>query len=99
MMSKAQKPPKSQSYEEALAELERLVAMMEAGELPLEQSLAAYQRGAELLQACQARLVDAEQQVRVLEAGVLTAFQGSQGLQPSQSSAIASTGEGEHGAS
>ena len=37
------------SYEAAMAELETLVASMESGELPLEASLAAYRRGAELV--------------------------------------------------
>jgi exodeoxyribonuclease VII small subunit len=59
------------SFETALAELETMVANMEAGELTLEQSLAAYKRGAALLQYCQSALKDAQQQVKVLEAGML----------------------------
>jgi len=59
------------SYEEALAELERLVAAMEAGQLPLEQLLENYRRGAELLTFCRARLEAVEQQVKVLEDGQL----------------------------
>jgi exodeoxyribonuclease VII small subunit len=59
------------SFETALAELEVMVANMEAGELTLEQSLAAYKRGAALLQYCQSALKDAQQQVKVLEAGML----------------------------
>jgi exodeoxyribonuclease VII small subunit len=59
------------SFETALAELEAMVANMEAGELTLEQSLAAYKRGAALLQYCQSALKDAQQQVKVLEAGML----------------------------
>jgi exodeoxyribonuclease VII small subunit len=47
---------------------------MEEGELPLERSLAAYRRGAELLKYCQAALQDAQQQVKVLENGVLRDF-------------------------
>jgi exodeoxyribonuclease VII small subunit len=65
-------PPKN--FESALAELETIVATMEGGQLPLADALAAYQRGAELLQYCQAVLKDAEQQVQVLERGVLKAF-------------------------
>jgi exodeoxyribonuclease VII small subunit len=68
-MSKAAKAP--QSLEAALAELEKIVSSMEEGELPLERSLAAYKRGAELLKYCQAALQDAQQQVKVLENGVL----------------------------
>ena len=62
------------SFEAALAELERIVASMEGGELPLAESLAAYKRGAELLQYCQSALADAQHQVEVLERGVLEAF-------------------------
>ena len=47
---------------------------MESGELPLAESLAAYKRGAELLAHCQAALKDAQQQVEVLEKGVLQPF-------------------------
>lgn len=57
------------SYEQALEELERLVAAMEAGQLPLDQLLDSYRRGAELLALCRDRLQAVEQQVRVLETG------------------------------
>lgn len=68
---KAQDPA---SFESALSELEKIVAGMEAGQMPLEQSLAAYKRGAELLKFCQAALQDAQQQVRILEDSVLKSF-------------------------
>jgi exodeoxyribonuclease VII small subunit len=71
----AGKTHKTQDFEAALAELEQLVAGMESGKLSLEDSLAAYRRGAELLQQCRVRLEDAQQQVRVLEEGTLKAFQ------------------------
>ena len=71
-MSKNTQPA---SFEQALAELETLVSEMESGQLPLEQSLAAYKRGAELLQYCQKSLADVEQQVRILnEASSLQPF-------------------------
>ena len=63
-----------QSFEAALAELEALVATMESGQLPLKESLGAYQRGAQLLAFCQDALKDAQQQVEVLEKGVLKTF-------------------------
>ena len=47
---------------------------MEEGELPLERSLDAYKRGAELLKYCQGALADAQQQVKVLEDGILKDF-------------------------
>jgi exodeoxyribonuclease VII small subunit len=62
------------SFESALAELEAIVARMESGELALEQALGAYKRGAQLLQFCQAALKDAQQQVKILEAGLLQDF-------------------------
>jgi exodeoxyribonuclease VII small subunit len=68
------KSQKSPNFEAALAELEQVVADMESGKLTLEDSLAAYQRGAELLQFCRGRLDDAQQQVRVLEEGTLKNF-------------------------
>ncbi|MBO9688880.1 exodeoxyribonuclease VII small subunit [Roseateles chitosanitabidus] len=55
------------SYELAVEELERLVQAMEAGQLPLDQLLASYQRGAALLKFCRARLQAVEQQVQVIE--------------------------------
>jgi exodeoxyribonuclease VII small subunit len=64
----------SKTFETALAELETIVATMEDGQLPLAEALAAYRRGAELLQFCQSALKDAEQQVQMLERGVLKAF-------------------------
>jgi exodeoxyribonuclease VII small subunit len=75
-MPKAEKSEKTPTYESALAELESIVARMEDGQLSLEQSLTAYKRGAELLKFCQAQLADAQQQVKVLEAGVLKNFAG-----------------------
>lgn len=70
----AGKTQKALSFEAAVAELEQVVADMESGKLSLEESLAAYQRGAELLAHCRSRLDDAQQQVRVLEEGVLKDF-------------------------
>ena len=61
-------PPR---YEDALAELERLVQRMEDGQLPLDQLLDNYRRGAELLESCRSRLAAIEQQVKVLEDGQL----------------------------
>jgi len=68
------KTAKTQTFESALAELESIVATMEAGQLPLEQSLASYKRGTELLQFCQQALQDAQQQVKILEANTLQNF-------------------------
>lgn len=57
-----------------MAELERLVEQMEAGELPLEASVAAYQRGSELVKFCAAQLDKVESQVKMLEGEMLKPF-------------------------
>lgn len=59
------------SYEAAVGELERLVAAMEAGQMPLDRLLEAYQRGSELLDLCRGKLKAVEDRVRVLEEGRL----------------------------
>ena len=59
------------TFEKALEELESLVSRMEDGKLPLEESLAAYQRGAELLKFCESKLTDAQARIAILEGGEL----------------------------
>ena len=61
-------------FEAALAELERIVQAMEDGRMPLEESIAAYRRGSELLNHCQQQLSDAERKIQVLENGALRDF-------------------------
>ena len=61
------KPSKSPSFESAVSELESIVQEMENSQLPLDQALAAYQRGFVLLRQCQDFLGKAEQSIRVLE--------------------------------
>ena len=63
--------PSELSFEQALAELEKIVKQMESGELSLEQALATHKRGLELARFCQQRLEAAQQQVKVLEGEVL----------------------------
>lgn len=53
-------------FGDALAELERIVAELEGGQLELEESLARYERGVGLLKSLQARLSDAQQKVTML---------------------------------
>ncbi|HXZ50193.1 MAG TPA: exodeoxyribonuclease VII small subunit [Usitatibacter sp.] len=62
------------TFERALEELEALVARMEEGKLPLEESLAAYQRGAELVRYCEAKLADAQARIAVLDGETLRDF-------------------------
>ena len=60
------------SFEAALEELEQLVARLESGDMPLEQLLTGYQRGAELLKFCRDRLEAVEGQIKVLDQGALS---------------------------
>jgi len=62
------------TFEKALEELEALVARMEDGKLALEESLAAYQRGAELIKACEGKLSAAQARIAILEGGELRDF-------------------------
>lgn len=72
----AKHPPElPASYEQALAELDRLVQQMEAGQLPLDELLDAYKRGADLLGFCRGKLQAVEEQVKLLEDGQLRAWQ------------------------
>jgi exodeoxyribonuclease VII small subunit len=66
--------PGAPTFEQALAELEALVARMEDGKLPLEESLAAYQRGAELIRFCEAKLADAQARIAILDGEALRDF-------------------------
>ena len=63
--------PVPASYEAGLAELEQLLARLESGELPLDQLLSGYQRGASLLSFCRDRLEAVEGQIKVLDQGAL----------------------------
>ncbi len=63
------------NFELAFSELEEIVAQMESGQMTLEASLTAYQRGNALLEYCQKSLADVEQQVQILnERNQLAAF-------------------------
>jgi len=64
-------PSEPASYEAALEELEQLVTRIESGQLPLEQMLAGYQRGAVLLNFCRARLDAVQDQIKLLDEGAL----------------------------
>ena len=67
MAKKTQSPPKS--FEEALAELEQILADIEGGQVGLEQSLVKYERGSFLIQHCRTILGKAEKQIELLSKG------------------------------
>ncbi len=64
MSKKPQTPPRS--FEEALRELEQILAQIEGGELGLEESLVKYERGNFLIQHCRGVLGQAEKQIELL---------------------------------
>ncbi|WP_417723431.1 exodeoxyribonuclease VII small subunit [Salipiger sp.] len=59
-------PVKDMSFEQAMKELEQVVSQLERGEVPLDESIALYQRGAELKAHCEARLKSAEEKVAAI---------------------------------
>ncbi|MBO9360987.1 MAG: exodeoxyribonuclease VII small subunit [Thermoflexus sp.] len=61
------KPVRELTFEEALAELERIVRALEGGGLPLEEALTLYERGQALADRCQQLLQEARLRVRILE--------------------------------
>lgn len=74
MSKKLANPTEPASFEVAMAELDQLVAKMEAGELPLEASVAAYKRGSELVKFCAGQLDKVDSQVKILEGQMLKPF-------------------------
>ena len=67
MAKKNQTPPKS--FEDALQELETILAQIESGDTGLEESLVKYERGTFLIQHCRGVLTSAEKQVEQLSRG------------------------------
>jgi len=55
-----------QSFESSLASLERIVANLESGDLPLERALELFEEGVALARRCQSQLGDAERKVEML---------------------------------
>ncbi len=66
-MSK-KKTDEAPGFDEALAEVERIIARIESGEIGLEKSIAEYERGAEMIRRCRESLQRAEQRVKDLTA-------------------------------
>jgi exodeoxyribonuclease VII small subunit len=67
MARKTQTPPRT--FEEALAELEQILADIERGQVGLEESLLKYERGNFLIQHCRSVLATAEKQIELLSKG------------------------------
>ncbi|WP_298295323.1 exodeoxyribonuclease VII small subunit [uncultured Litoreibacter sp.] len=56
-------PVSEMSFEQAMSELEGVVDRLERGDVPLEDSIKLYERGAELKKRCEAKLAEAEEKV------------------------------------
>jgi exodeoxyribonuclease VII small subunit len=54
------------TFEQAMAELERVVGQLERGDVPLEDSIKLYERGAALKKRCEEKLKDAEEKVAAI---------------------------------
>jgi exodeoxyribonuclease VII small subunit len=68
------------SFEQALAELEQIVARLESGQAPLEDSIRMYERGAALKAHCETRLEAARLRVEKIVVGAA----GAQGVEPAE---------------
>ncbi|MEL7466251.1 MAG: exodeoxyribonuclease VII small subunit [Pseudomonadota bacterium] len=77
------KPVADMSFEEAMAELERVVSQLESGQAPLDQSIALYERGEALRKHCDARLKDAELRVSKIIQGADGEAKGAEPFDPS----------------
>ncbi len=73
-MAKSPKPVESLTYEEAMAELESIVASLEDGNQKLEEAMALFERGQLLMKRCAELLEAAELKVRQLSGDELTPF-------------------------
>lgn len=66
-MPKTNEPQKEETFESAMAALEKIVADMESDKMPLERLIVAYDEGAKLVKVCQARLADAERKIEIIQ--------------------------------
>ncbi len=77
-------PPISEmTFEQAMIELERIVTQLEKGDVPLEDSISLYEKGAELKKRCETKLKEAEQKVAAItldEEGSVTGTKPLEGL-------------------
>ena len=77
------KPVSEMSFEEAMGALETVVGQLERGDVPLEDSIKLYERGAELKKRCETKLKEAEEKVAAItlgEGGVPTGTTPVEGL-------------------
>ena len=76
-------PISEMTFEQAMSELERIVTELERGDVPLEDSISLYEKGAELKKRCESKLKEAEQKVAAItldEDGSVTGTKPLEGL-------------------
>ena len=76
-------PISEMTFEQAMSELERIVIQLEKGDVPLEDSISLYEKGAELKKRCETKLKEAEQKVAAItldEDGSVTGTKPLEGL-------------------
>ena len=76
-------PISEMTFEQAMSELERIVTELERGDVPLEDSISLYEKGAELKKRCETKLKEAEQKVAAItldEEGSVTETKPLEGL-------------------
>ncbi len=76
-------PISEMTFEQAMSELERIVTELERGDVPLEDSISLYEKGAELKKRCETKLKEAEQKVAAItldEDGSVTGTKPPEGL-------------------
>ena len=76
-------PISEMTFEQAMSELERIVTELEKGDVPLEDSISLYEKGAELKKRCETKLKEAEQKVAAItldEDGSITGTKPLEGL-------------------
>ena len=76
-------PISEMTFEQAMSELERIVTELERGDVPLEDSISLYEKGAELKKRCDTKLKEAEQKVAAItldEDGSVTGTKPLEGL-------------------
>ena len=76
-------PISEMTFEQAMSELERIVTLLEKGDVPLEDSISLYEKGAELKKRCETKLKEAEQKVAAItldEEGSVTGTKPLEGL-------------------
>ena len=76
-------PISEMTFEQAMSELERIVTELERGDVPLEDSISLYEKGAELKKRCETKVKEAEQKVAAItldEDGSVTGTTPLEGL-------------------